>query len=643
MLTSIFYKLLNKELVDILEKNPEDEQLNNHKDINQNKGYAFLVWLLKFYGQKPSYKQYITDGKDDYSCDIIFSNIDAGNQKWFYVVQSKWLNIEINKEGKLIRKKKPIQKFPQIEKEEFNATIKDFDTVLDGARTAGNNERFNKKYAELIEHLENNGKAKFIFFTAAQYNSEIQETINSFNRQHAPNVSLELIDINKIKRDYIEFKYKEIVSNNPLEYNYDPEDSEITLELARFKKGSSEEKGYLERRDMLQFEGRTNAYIFLLKPKTIYELFKKYKYSLFFKNIRNPLHHSEYNKQIIETLKHRPDTFWYFNNGITAITKLIPDMGNHAEKLTVKGLQVINGAQTVYSIYKAYEDATLDQREVMDTDARVSFRLIRSSDEQFNLEITRFTNQQNKIEDRDCVANLDTRRRLQLESFDTNYWYEKRRGEFRNREELKAQGIQVIPNNELITAYMAFHLQRPFDAMNTDKFFLRRKDDVEGLYDEVFNEHTRFDDMLAAAKMSAIERLFLAKIMEQMLDTKTHLIPIGLASCKLIIIKYLSKKGKSQNVNEFIHTLFENKEKVYILENILVYSMLIYSRLWNNKVDQEITFPYMNTQTAMQHYTQIEYEKFKEKIEEIDINVDFIENPDRTASGLFDFLNPSTD
>ena len=436
---------------------------------------------------------------------------------------------------------------------------------------------------------------------------------------------------------------EEIVSNNPLEYNYDPEDSEITLELARFKKGSSEEKGYLERRDMLQFEGRTNAYIFLLKPKTIYELFKKYKYSLFFKNIRNPLHHSEYNKQIIETLKHRPDTFWYFNNGITAITKLIPDMGNHAEKLTVKGLQVINGAQTVYSIYKAYEDATLDQREVMDTDARVSFRLIRSSDEQFNLEITRFTNQQNKIEDRDFVANLDTQRRLQLESFDTNYWYEKRRGEFRNREELKAQGIQVIPNNELITAYMAFHLQRPFDAMNTDKFFLRRKDDVEGLYDEVFNEHTRFDDMLAAAKMSAIERLFLAKIMEQMLDTKTHLIPIGLASCKLIIIKYLSKKGKSQNVNEFIHTLFENKEKVYILENILVYSMLIYSRLWNNKVDQEITFPYMNTQTAMQHYTQIEYEKFKEKIEEIDINVDFIENPDRTASGLFDFLNPSTD
>jgi AIPR protein len=142
-----------------------------------------------------------------------------------------------------------------------------------------------------------------------------------------------------------------------------------------------------------------------LKPKTVYELFKKYRFGLFFKNVRNPIHRSNYNEKIVETLLKKPNAFWYFNNGITAITKIMPEVGIHAKKIKLEGLQIINGAQTVYSIYQAYQNATRIQRVAMDSDARMTFRLIRSSDEEFNMQITRYTNSQNSMEDRGFLVS----------------------------------------------------------------------------------------------------------------------------------------------------------------------------------------------------------------------------------------------
>lgn len=82
------------------------------------------------------------------------------------------------------------------------------------------------------------------------------------------------------------------------------------------------------------------------------------------------------------------NAFWYFNNGITAITKIIPEVGVHAKKIKLEGLQIINGAQTVYSIYQAY------QRAAMDSDARLTFRWIRSSDEAFKMQMMDRLNQE---------------------------------------------------------------------------------------------------------------------------------------------------------------------------------------------------------------------------------------------------------
>ena len=130
-----------------------------------------------------------------------------------------------------------------------------------------------------------------------------------------------------------------------------------------------------------------------------------------------PLPQSNYNQAIVDTLNKKPEMFWYFNNGITAISKMIKPVGFDSQIAELRGLQIINGAQTVYSVYSAYKNANEGQREIMDLETKINLRLIRSNNDDMNLEITRYTNSQKPMEARDFWANDEVQIRLQEESF----------------------------------------------------------------------------------------------------------------------------------------------------------------------------------------------------------------------------------
>ncbi len=627
MLIKQFYNIVDSEIFTLVEKYKDDENIKRHKEskIENRKSYAFLIWFLEFYGQKPLYKNYITDGNKDYSCDIIFSNTDSQNQTIFYVVQSKWVKLAENKE------------LDSIDSDEFGKSLNDFSTILSGSKKNTENEKFNKKYIELIEHLEKNGKVKFIFFTLATYNNSIDDAVNSFNKNYAPNISLEVIDINRIRRDYIEFKFKLLQTNNPLEYNYNPEDTIIELPIERFDNSNedltkTDKKSYLNKRDFLEFEGREKAYIFLLKPKTIYDLFEKYKFNLFFKNVRNPIHDSNYNKRIVETLIKKPRSFWYFNNGLTAITEVIPEVGMHAKKVTLNGLQIINGAQTVYSVYQAYKNANERDRTIMDTDARITLRLIRSSDEDFNLEITRFTNSQNPLYDRDFVANHEIQQRLQNESFNTNVWYEKRRDEFRIKENKPDNlKIKIVPNEIMTLAYVAFHMQNPINAINKKSyFFISRKEDSEGLYDDIFNPDTKYVDILSSFYMWDLLVNTFGKKDENSISISGQMLAIlmpALSLSKIVLTKYLNKKypknDKEFNLNLYIKRSFEenDEDKHLLFLKVIMFSLgKIFSKI---KVDDDEK---ANNNIKKLMNSLVFYQSIKDEIEDNELSIEEIDN-----------------
>lgn len=567
MLLEDFYPIIDAELKEILEKNPSLKKHKNEKEY-LNKGPAFLVWFLRFYGQTNSeYEKYITDGNDDYSCDIIFSNENSEGKTFFYVVQSKWINW------------KSPSKYPKIGEKEFATATSDFGTIL-GGEAESKNEAFNQKYVELKSHLEENGEAKFIFFTMAQDNDskKISSTKKAFERDHAPNVSLEIISVERIRKDFIDQRIKKIRSSNPLEHSHDAnaEGAKITLKIERCYK----------KPDFIEYQGREKASIFLLKPKTIHELFEKYQLGLFFNNIRNPIPESNINKQMEDTLLREPDAFWYFNNGITAITKEIGSVGRSAKKFEVTGLQIINGAQTVHTIYSAYEKADANQREQMDSEVRVTMRLIESSNEEFNLRITRYANSQNKMEDRAFFANKKIQKRLQEASFHTSYWYETRPGEFRDEALAEKNGISIVSNTEFALAYLAFHLQRPIDLIkNENKLFISRKEEENGLYEDIFNEKTTFEDMLTSYRIGQIIHVAsrVARVKGNLTlnnkndDSKRDFIgevfklPIlnffqffTLALSKKILTDYLKSEfssKKSPDINKYVSDALERKEK----------------------------------------------------------------------------------
>jgi hypothetical protein len=145
----------------------------------------------------------------------------------------------------------------------------------------------------------------------------------------------------------------------------------------------------------------------LLRPKSIYDLFEKYRFALFYKNVRNPLLQSQFNEDIEKTAVDNPAYFWYYNNGITAITYFLPTIRRKAEQIELTGLQIINGAQTVYAIYQAYKDASPTKRKQMDGESLVTLRLLKSGGKDFDLNVTRYTNSQNPVDDRDFCANDD--------------------------------------------------------------------------------------------------------------------------------------------------------------------------------------------------------------------------------------------
>lgn len=466
MYTKDFYDIVKTEIDAILLDFKDNSNLKKFKTNEGKQSFGFLLWFLKrYYPLGQNYEQYITEGDDDNSCDIIFDNIDNYGKNIYYVVQAKWFSI------------KNISTTNGMSKE-VKACISDFETILSGRKTPSKvNLNFNEKYEELLKHKKGNGQIKFVFVALCIASEKANDNIDNFISDL---VGFEIMDIFRLKRDYIELEFKGAKTHNPLETPYEPK-GEILLDVVE--------------KNFICIKTPYPAYIFLVRPKLIYELFEKYGYALFYKNIRNPLFESIFNENIIDTIEHEPLKFWYFNNGITGITDNIHHFYNDANTIKIQGLQIINGAQTVHSVHKAFKDLDDSKKELMNNDALITFRILKTGGRNFDLDVTRYTNSQNPVTERDFHSNDDVQIRLQNQFYDnTNIWYERRSSEFR----IKAKNIVVVSNEKFAQTYLAYQLQNPVGAKNDVQYFFVEDDDniqKPSLYKKIFNKNTKYDVM----------------------------------------------------------------------------------------------------------------------------------------------------
>lgn len=165
--------------------------------------------------------------------------------------------------------------------------------------------------------------------------------------------------------------------------------------------------------------------------KELAKLYSDVGESLFEPNIRSFLGDGEVNNQIASTLTARPEDFWYLNNGITGIcskfskTALGGDT-RQAGAFIIHGLQIVNGAQTIGSIAKAFEKSPGNVAKAF---AMIKIISLEGTPLGFTDTVTVATNRQNRVEEKDFLALDPNQTRVKNELHSKNIQYVFRSGE----------------------------------------------------------------------------------------------------------------------------------------------------------------------------------------------------------------------
>lgn len=141
-------------------------------------------------------------------------------------------------------------------------------------------------------------------------------------------------------------------------------------------------------------------------------------------NVRGYLGETKFNKNILDTLDEDPSKFFMYNNGITITAKnIIAKQSNGKTKFncTIMGFQIVNGGQTLRTIYE-FKDRQYDDEKL--TTAEILVRIFQTEeDEALTNNIAEYTNSQNAISSVDLksISNYQIQIEKYLEAKDIRY------------------------------------------------------------------------------------------------------------------------------------------------------------------------------------------------------------------------------
>jgi hypothetical protein len=149
--------------------------------------------------------------------------------------------------------------------------------------------------------------------------------------------------------------------------------------------------------------GEYPSYVMVVHASQLVQMYQQAKDSLFTTNIRNFIGNTQTNKGIITTARKDPFHFFHFNNGIACLAREIK-LNEAEDRLITKGIQVINGAQTVKSLFRA------SQLKSALPDPLVLVRITEvtqgyGGQGRFTTDVIRYNNTQNVIKASDFRSN----------------------------------------------------------------------------------------------------------------------------------------------------------------------------------------------------------------------------------------------
>lgn len=213
------------------------------------------------------------------------------------------------------------------------------------------------------------------------------------------------------------------------------------------------------------------------------DLHQQYDKGLYERNIRYFLgtSTSEVNRAIKATLLDNPADFFYLNNGVTAVCDSIDPKDTRAgfKKLRVRGLSIINGAQTVAS---AAEFVARNPGHSI-ANAKVMFTLIKApADGAFGKRVTKARNHQNPVQAANFASLDETQERLRQEVAHLGFEYH-----YRPEALARANG-RVITLEEALRALATLHDDPRYPVwLKSEPARLSNPDGLE--YQRLFDAH----------------------------------------------------------------------------------------------------------------------------------------------------------
>ena len=171
---------------------------------------------------------------------------------------------------------------------------------------------------------------------------------------------------------------------------------------------------------------------------------------------------SRYHKGIAKTIRNNADEFFSLHNGITAICS---SMSLHENILSVKELNVVNGCQSLSTIYNCSESAKTA------SDAFIMFRFYEISDTERGDDISTSTNSQSAVKARDLRSNdkyVLSMKKAYEQMFPDGYFITKR-GE--KADPAKYNTNHIVDLTLLGKWLIAWHSQRPTMSYSENRVF----------------------------------------------------------------------------------------------------------------------------------------------------------------------------
>lgn len=397
---------------------------NYYKENFSNDGQRFVAWYLRNIHNLDTFetKDCITDGAGDKQIDAVYIDNQACT---IYIIQGKFYGGDT------------VDAEPLREVLSSWIQIQNLTHLQEGA-----NHNLQVKISEIATALEDDYEVCFELIMTSALTDSAKHDLEVFQKNLSDNeaISANLIVVDN---ETLKFKYDEAINRSRPYINH-----ELNLEAGKYMELTIDE---------------TKAVIVALPLRDCIKIPGIKDGSLFRKNVRQSLGTSnKVNKGIARTIKNNAGDFFFLHNGITAICS---QMSIHEGILSVKELNVVNGCQSLSTIFSYSELAKKADN------AYIMFRFYEISNAERADNISTSTNSQSAVKARDLRSNDKAVLAMKkaYEQFYPDGYFVTKRGE--KVDNVRYNTAHLVNLTDLGKQLIAWHSQRPNLSYGETKIF----------------------------------------------------------------------------------------------------------------------------------------------------------------------------